>query len=497
MRLQLAEPQGRGWLQDLLYYMLTDSPDYCYVFHNVETMSVNQPFAFVGDNPPLPIPAAVCMDKETMRLMLVVYNPLVSRLPYNGQIALLKHEGVHIMDGHFSSYGLSLIDRFGPMLSNIAMDCYVNQKPFLVQNGNVVTTIGKVLEDVGMAPATIERFGLPPGLSSEQYAELLSQMDMSGAEVQMVGGGFGPDGDQSDDQSDGQIGDAPADPQAGESGKPGEDFTGKGQYRPMEVFDLDSSEATMADQATRDVIVKVQEAIKAHGEEAETKGLGRGFGGSDSEQFFKAAERTATVPWFYYLRAAETRNRAEFVVPTRRRLSRRCEYHLGRVRRYGLEVVVMVDTSMSMGAEQLRLVDPELRGMHSRGAHITVIHCDAAVAKVETYSPHTPLENFSGRGGTEFSDALLKTRELYPRPGLFVGYTDGYGGIETYVRAIKKERGAEWYDEFCSRKPTISPDGIETLWLIPEGSMSPEEFAESIVPWGGVIVVPALEPVEV
>lgn len=481
MRLQLVDRQSRGWLQDILYYMLKGSTDYCYVFHGIEVSAVNQPFAFSGGPVPLPIPAAVGMDEETMRLSLVVYYPLVSRLPYDGQIALLKHEGIHIMDGHFSSYGLRLMDRFKRELANLAMDLYVNQKPFLVQNDRVVKTIGEVLEEVGMAPATIDKFGLPPGLSSEQYAELLKDMDAPVRPTRLVGEAVpGEDG--------------PQDPQAGQPGKPGEDFTGKGMSRPLEVFDLDKCEAAQADHATRDVIVKVQGAIRSHNaDEIAKKGLGRGFGGADHEQFFKAAERPATVPWFYYLRAAETRNRAELVTPTRRRLSRRCKYHLGRVRRYGLEVVFMVDTSGSMQMDQLQLVDPELRGMHSRGAHITVIHCDTAVAKVEPYSPHMPLERFSGRGGTEFSDALLKTRELYPRPGLFVGFTDGYGGIERYVQVVRDERGEAWYEEFCSCAPSMSPDGIETLWLIPEGSMDPGEFSDSVVPWGAVIVVPELE----
>ena len=483
MSLQLTAVKSRRWLEDLLYYLMKSSIDYVYVFHNLETLATNQPFAFSGSGPTaLPIPAAILMDRTTMRLTLAVYYPIISRLSYRGQIAVLKHEAVHIMDGHFSSYGLRLMDQYGRELTNLAMDCYVNAKPFSVKNGTVERTIGQVLEEVGMYPATIEKFGLPPGLSSEEYAELLKDNPKAAtAKAHIVG--------------EGELGDVePMDPQAGQPGKPGEDFTGKGQYRPIEVFELSKEEATQADQATRDIVHNVSEALAAHNEaELEEKGWGRGFGGSDAEEFITAAKRPATVPWFYYLRAAETRNRAEIVTPTRRRLSRRSPFHFGRVRRYGLEVAFMVDTSGSMDKAQLQLVDPELRGLHCRGAHVIVIHCDACVAKVETYSPFESLERFHGRGGTEFSDALFKVRELYPRPGLFVGFTDGYGGIESYAQTIRKERGAAWYDEFVSRKPGISPDGIETLWLIPEGSMDPKEFTKTIVPWGTVIVVPTVK----
>jgi len=480
--LQLGDQHSRRWLEDLLYFMMKGSIDYVYVYHNVETIATLQPFAFSGSGPAaLPIPAAILMDKETARLTLAVYYPIVSRLSYRGQIAVLKHEGIHICDGHFSSYGLRLNEHYGRELTNLAMDVYANQKPFEVKNGQPTETIGAVLEEAGMCPATIEKFKLPAGLSSEDYAELLN--DTAAAQPLFIVG------------QDGELGTPdPADPQAGQPGKPGEDFTGKGQYRPIEVFELSKEEATQADQATRDIVHNVTEALAAHNEaELEENGWGRGFGGSDAEEFITAAKRPATVPWFYYLRAAETRNRAEIVTPTRRRLSRRSPFHFGRVRRYGLEVAFMVDTSGSMDKEQLQLVDPELRGLHCRGAHITVIHCDASVAKVAPYSPFESLERFHGRGGTEFSDALFKVRELYPRPGLFVGFTDGYGGIESYAQTIRKERGAAWYDEFVSRKPGISPDGIETLWLIPEGSMDPKEFTRTIVPWGTVIVVPTVE----
>jgi len=151
----------------------------------------------------------------------------------------------------------------------------------------------------------------------------------------------------------------------------------------------------------------------------------------------------------------------------------------------------MVDTSGSMGEEQLRLVDPELRGLHTRGAHITVIHCDTEVAKIHDYSPHQSLCEFHGRGGTEFSAALLKMRELYPKPGLFIGYTDGWGGVERYAEVVCNEFGVKWYDDFIAREPTVSPDGVDSLWLIPEGCMDPDEFHRSVVPWGNVVVVPA------
>jgi len=162
---------------------------------------------------------------------------------------------------------------------------------------------------------------------------------------------------------------------------------------------------------------------------------------------------------------------------------------MGRIRKNGLDVVFLVDTSGSMGERELKLVEPELRGLHARGAHILVIHCDAAVAKVEEYSPYKGLEEFHGRGGTDYSDALMYLRDMHPRPSFLVGFTDGWGGIERYKQIITTERNALWWDDYVASHPEESPDGIPSLWVIPEGCMSLTEFKQRIVPWGTAVIV--------
>ena len=458
--------------------METEQLDFCYTFHNIETLAVREPFAFTGDNP---VPMGVALDPDTDRIILLCYYPLVSRLPFDARLAMLKHEAIHIIDGHLGSLGVELRAEYGDALTGVAMDIYVNMK-----------FDHKPLLDAGMGLMTIERFGFPADLSSRDYAELLKQRQNSGKgdcdfpDTYIVGDGAGGDSGMMDQSGYPADGPSPTDPQAGTSGNSGDDFTGKGQYRATEVFDITEKEASQADQATAEVRESVDSSLKA-----EEKAWGRGFQGSDYEESIEASKRESQVPWSYYVRMMETSHRADVVVPTRRRLSRRSPFHLGRIRRYGLEVVFMVDTSGSMGEEQLRLVDPELRGLHARGAHITVIHCDTNVAKVHEYSPHQSLCEFHGRGGTEFSAAFLQMRELFPRPGLFIGYTDGYGGIESYAQVIREERGAAWYDSFTAREPMMSPDGVDTLWLIPEGCMDPDDFHRTVVPWGNVVVVPA------
>lgn len=456
-----TDREDRQWLERLILYMLDQGDfDYCYVFHNINIVAARQPFAMSNG---LPVPAAVTLNRETLQLTLLVYMPIITRIPLLARIELLKHEARHLIEGHFSTYGLRLIDTYGNNVAAAAMDCYVNQR------GDEAT-----LEAAGLPGITVEKMGLPKGLSSEEYCELLKGKIPPDRQSANGQGGQGGDGSESD-------------PQAGTTGEgdEGSPFTGQGLFRPSEVFDVDESVAETIDQYVHDLN---RDLVDQFGDQFLK---GRGWHGSDYDEFVEASTRQPSVPWHYFLRAKETQCRSEIVVPTRRRLSRRSPFHFGRVRQYGLHVVFMVDTSGSMGKAQLQLVDPELRGMHARGAQITIIHCDAQVARVEPYSPYQPLERFYGRGGTDFSPGLLEVRKQYPVPGLFVCFTDGYGGIEAYTRQVIAERGEAWHEDFIASDSEVSPDGIPSVWLLPQGCMEPDTFKESVCPWGQVIEIPA------
>lgn len=450
----LSEATDRRWLEELLYYLLNKEQfDYCYTLHGVEVIAVDQPFAFNG---PYPISAMTTLDSSTGHITLLLYWPIISRLSFKARVQLVQHETLHIIEGHMSQYALDLVRVYGQKVANMAMDIYVNQRLDRQQ-----------LVNEGLPGTTLAAFGFPPDKSSQEYAALLKDLDIEFPDITFPG-----EGDEQD-------------PLAGTVGNPGEDFTGKGVPGIISgIIKLDPNEALLAEEKVKQLIQSVTSALEAEG-----RSWGRGFFGADQAQLIAASKREAEVPWSMYLRAMETRNRDDFVVPTRRRPSRRHSAHMGRIRRNGLDVVFLIDTSGSMGQEELKLVDPELRGLHARGASILVIHCDAAVAKIEAYTPFKGLEEFHGRGGTDYSDALMYIREMCPRPSFLVGFTDGWGGIERYKQIIITERNASWWDDYVASCPEESPDGIPSLWVIPEECMSPTDFKKNIVPWGTAVTV--------
>ena len=256
MRLPRSKPEDRAWLEALLYYLMeTEQLDYCYTFHNLETLAVREPFAFTGD---LPVPMGVTLDPDTDRIVLLCYYPFVSRLPFDAKLAMLKHEAIHIIDGHLGSLGVELRNEYGPALANVAADIYVNQK-----------FDHEPLLKAGLELMTIERFGFPAELSSRDYAELLRQRQYSGKgdcdvpDTYIVGDGQGGKAGMLDQNGNPINGPAPTDPQAGSSGKSGDDFTGKGQYRATEVFDITDKEAAQADQATAEIRESIASSLKA------------------------------------------------------------------------------------------------------------------------------------------------------------------------------------------------------------------------------------------
>lgn len=98
------------------------------------------------------------------------------------------------------------------------------------------------------------------------------------------------------------------------------------------------------------------------------------------------------------------------------------------------QVAVAVDTSGSIGAEELKTFLGEITGMlRCRGvSRMRLLACDAEVTLDETILPTDPLpENFPGGGGTDFRP-VFKAIEDNPEglpPALIVYLTDGFGSF--------------------------------------------------------------------
>jgi predicted metal-dependent peptidase len=133
-------------------------------------------------------------------------------------------------------------------------------------------------------------------------------------------------------------------------------------------------------------------------------------------------ERRNEVPWKRVLRLFGATSERTYLKNTIARPSKRYGTCPGiRVRRK-TDVVVAVDTSGSVDVDDLALFFGEIHAMWRRGAHVTVLECDAAVVREYPYRGSPPT-NVAGRGGTSFDPAIERANRI--KPDALVYFTDG------------------------------------------------------------------------
>lgn len=482
---QLAQQKiDRKWVENIEFHLMKNQGTSFALF-------LHQVVVVLSDVPgPKGTPAFIYM-RDDSTVVMQFHAPSVARLSLYGAVELMKHEILHVIFGHLCSLTKDLYKDYHPDIVGIAMDLAVNQQ-----------VDEKLLAREGFKGTTIEDFGFPPNLTTRQYCELLKEK-IKIIEVPLLVFVQG----KCDKKGPGSTlkvavpsskGGKEQDPNSkkGKGGKDSGQGTADQQPDPSQpilpsgVWEVIGE--TQVPDAVRDM--KIEKIILQVRDEAQKRDgtQSRGWDAGEAKEVIEQLKRRPSVPWFTYLRMMESRHLRTERVLTRRRPSRRCPTHFGRIRKNGLYVWFGVDTSGSMGVDQLCRVDPELKGIYQRGAEVMVIHCDAGIAKIEEYNPRRGLREFCGRGGTDFSPIFLHLKETHWQdwPDFMVLYTDGYGGIEAYAAKMREELGNK-YDEYCSKHLTKTPEGIDLLCVLPPNCTKPDAFRE-IVPFGKVVVLPLL-----
>ena len=147
-------------------------------------------------------------------------------------------------------------------------------------------------------------------------------------------------------------------------------------------------------------------------------------------------ERHPQLQWRRVLRMFNASARRSRVLPTLRRPSKRYGTFPGnRVRRMS-HLAVAVDTSGSIGPDDLGDFFSEIRGLWRAGAEITVIECDLEVQRVWAYRGRHP-ERIFGRGGTSFDPVFRWLRDQRRRFDGCVYLTDGLAARPTIAPPCK------------------------------------------------------------
>lgn len=204
----------------------------------------------------------------------------------------------------------------------------------------------------------------------------------------------------------------------------------------------------------KDKVVQAYEATKSQGN------LPAGLARSIQEM------RKAKIPWqkvFHrFVGNALARDDYSYVRPNRRYLSQ--DLYLPDLRNDIVgKVVIGVDTSGSIGKEELSQFCAELKKISHLVEETTVITCDAAVhevVKINQMEQFLTKVKFKGGGGTDFRPVFNEVKKRKMQPEVLIYLTDSYG-------------------TFPEKHPPYP-----VIWILTE------KDGERNIPWGEKAVIP-------
>jgi len=341
----------------------------------------------------------------TDKINLYINPTFFTQLPLEQQVGLLKHEIYHIINYH-PSRGVGRNHK----VFNIACDLAINQFIHNLPEGKMKDKDGK---EHDFHPCKFEDFKKEyPKAQEKDAAEVYYEMMMKDQEkfekiMQQL---F--DEALEDLKNEGGEGD-------GQGKKEGKQQVGDMQSKGCTTDDHEKWEEGQGALDKEYVKEKIKDMIKQTYEKCKE------FGNIPSEvvsQIAKIAEESL-VNW-----KAEMRRFAMFAtqygsVSSWRRKNRRFDGIKGSVIDPKLKIGVCVDTSGSIGDDELGQFSAEIHKIYQFTKDIKVIECDCEVKRTYPYKGKI-VKDWRGRGGTAFNPALAAAEKMHVDVIFYL--TDGY-----------------------------------------------------------------------
>lgn len=352
---------------------------------------------------------------------------------------VLVHELHHLLRRHAArrrAMGISDDDAAACRRWNVAADLEINDD------------LGSPwkLPKEGITPAT---FKLPTSETAEWYYRNLPESPEGGqgsesGEGSVTGGNCGSGAGGQDPEG---IEKAPK-PASGEGENEGDGAAGR-------------SEAAL-EGMRRSVAAAVREAAK--------RGKAAGNVPAGLARWAEAMAEPSRIPWRTKL-ARLLRNSASYQngasdfgydKPNRRQDAHgwgRGALMIPRLRKPRVEAVVAVDTSGSMGAQEMSAALRETRAiLQALGTDVRFLTCDTQTyGTTRIRSVADAVKLLKGGGGTDFRPVFREVEKMSPRPNVLVFVTDGFGPA-----------------------PTTPPAWCRVIWVLTDGGRTPAEWGEVV-----------------
>jgi predicted metal-dependent peptidase len=345
-------------------------------------------------------PSIMGVGPEKDGTISLYYHPdLVERTADSEVLKVLEHEGMHLLNHHIPRgmkvyYNETDIQRRAIKMNimNIASDCAVNEQAKLRDDF--------IIDGKPWPPQLPEKHGLEPGKITEwYYLELLKKTKVT--EVPFYGpGGMDDHGKWSD--------------AAGNSSDP----------------------SSLA----RKIQNNVQRIVR---DSAKTFNKDRGTLPAHIASLIEEALKPPKAPYYQIIRRLVRGSRLSKFKRSHTKINRKRTYVFvigdddisipeispfpGRTRDFTFDIAVLIDTSGSMGRDELAEALSGIKNIIENDKHCKthVLECDAAVHKEYIVKKVRDIDpKLKGGGGTTMGPGLTRAREL--GVDVCLGFTDGY-----------------------------------------------------------------------
>lgn len=358
-----------------------------------------------------------------------------SEAVYKMQAGVLVHEAGHILRG---------MDRIDNLI-NSGIDKDIINTGFDIPINDDLKEGGWLLPEWACYSST---FGFKEGLTGEQYVELLLKMEKDNPKkfAAAFGKGKGKNKDGTRQVAGGRCGSCGG--------------NGLGDIEDQVDAEIGRTPAEK-ESIRKEALQQVREA--AHG---------RGNVPSSLKQLLEDDGKKSCIPWRTRLRQVIRRTTGKIINGQTdfsiRRPSKR-SYSRGIIRPGMIdckpEVMLIEDSSGSMGAEQLLAARAEMKGIFNQLGISDAWFCDVD-ADVASKPQRIRLKDIStmpvsGRGGTDFRPGIELAQTLVPRPDVLIYLTDGDGAA-----------------------PRHPPKNMQVVWCI-----VPTRWGRRPASWGELVIV--------